>query len=60
MALYTTIQNVAPPMEGGHWDVSAQSEGSHVLRILLSLAIAEDCGQGVVGGGGGRCVRGQV
>lgn len=40
MALYATIQKVAPPIEGGHCDVSAQSEASHMLRkLLLSLAM---------------------
>lgn len=50
MALYATIQKVAPPMEGGHWDVSAQPEVSHMLRKPLSLAIAEECGRGAVSG----------
>lgn len=53
IALYATIQKVAPPMEGGHWDVSAQSEPSHMPRKLLSLAMAE------WGGGVRQRVRGR-
>lgn len=41
IALYAMIQKVAPPIEGGHWEVSAQSEPSHMPRKLLSLAMAE-------------------
>ncbi len=39
-ALYATIKKVAPPTEGGHWEVFAQSEASQTLRRLLLLDMA--------------------
>lgn len=37
IVLYATIQKVAPPTEGGHLEVSAQSEASQIFRGLLML-----------------------